>query len=429
MKKVLVFVLQFVALVCGLVAQPGVPIRPNYRLVYVDTDPSAAQGCTSTQEVQIWVSIATGGIFTCQGGLITRSGSAGTVAPGLFHQFAFYTSNGIALGGFGFPVNAPVLGTDTNGMPILPSTTFSFDGNGSPQNINPAGTSQITAKVTEVGTTHHALVLVDKNNILTTASTEYADAGLVKWQAGMVQDDNYDIYSAADGRTIIAALAGAPFYAAYVNSTGLHAGLNFDATGTVNVIQVATPSINVLTTTTGGVIAPSTLICYRVSATNASGETLASTEQCATTGSGTSTNAGVPQWSLVPGTVNYKIYGRTTGAELLIATISASNNSYTDTGSITPSGVLPAANTTLGGYRLASQPYPFVASLTTTAATSDVLAVAGMTSTGHCSLTATNALAATNVVTTWVSAKAANQITVTHTATASMTYDAICTPF
>lgn len=67
------------------------------------------------------------------------------------------------------------------------------------------------------------------------------------------------------------------------------------------------------------------------------------------------------------------------------------------------------------------------ASLTTTAATSDNLTVTGMTSTGHCSITPTNASAATNLATTYISAKTTNQITVTHTATASMTYDFLCT--
>jgi hypothetical protein len=68
-----------------------------------------------------------------------------------------------------------------------------------------------------------------------------------------------------------------------------------------------------------------------------------------------------------------------------------------------------------------------VASLTTTAATSDNLTIQGMLSTGHCSLTATNASAATNLSTSYVSAKTTNQVTVTHTATASMTYDLMCT--
>jgi len=71
---------------------------------------------------------------------------------------------------------------------------------------------------------------------------------------------------------------------------------------------------------------------------------------------------------------------------------------------------------------------PIVASLATTGATSDNVALIGMTSFGHCSLTATNASAATNIATTYVSAKTTNQITVTHTARASMTYDVMCTP-
>lgn len=69
-----------------------------------------------------------------------------------------------------------------------------------------------------------------------------------------------------------------------------------------------------------------------------------------------------------------------------------------------------------------------LANLTTTAATSDNATVTGMTSSGHCALTATNASAATNIATTYVSAKTTNQITVTHVATSGMTYDVSCTP-
>jgi GTP1/Obg family GTP-binding protein len=68
------------------------------------------------------------------------------------------------------------------------------------------------------------------------------------------------------------------------------------------------------------------------------------------------------------------------------------------------------------------------ATLTTTAAASDTVTVQGMTSTGHCSLTATNSTAAANHASTYVSAKTTNQITVAHTTTAGMTYDVLCTP-
>lgn len=69
-----------------------------------------------------------------------------------------------------------------------------------------------------------------------------------------------------------------------------------------------------------------------------------------------------------------------------------------------------------------------VASLTTTASASDNVIVPQATVSSHCSLAATNASAATNIATTYISAKNTNQVTVSHAATASMTYDIICTP-
>lgn len=89
--------------------------------------------------------------------------------------------------------------------------------------------------------------------------------------------------------------------------------------------------------------------------------------------------------------------------------------------SITPTGVR-IINTPDGNSSL-----PMVAALVTTAAASDNVTIQGMTSSGHCTLFPTNVAAATNIATTFVSAKAANQITVSHTATASMNYDISCT--
>lgn len=69
-----------------------------------------------------------------------------------------------------------------------------------------------------------------------------------------------------------------------------------------------------------------------------------------------------------------------------------------------------------------------LASLTTTAATSDNVTVAGATSSSHCLLTPTNASAATNIAKTYISSKTTNQITVAHITTSGMTYDISCTP-
>jgi hypothetical protein len=69
-------------------------------------------------------------------------------------------------------------------------------------------------------------------------------------------------------------------------------------------------------------------------------------------------------------------------------------------------------------------------SLTTTSATTDKLKLQGMTSTGHCTgLTPTNASAAANIATTFVSGKSTNQITVTHAPVSGMTYDIACAPY
>lgn len=82
---------------------------------------------------------------------------------------------------------------------------------------------------------------------------------------------------------------------------------------------------------------------YRVTATDIfGGETLASTE----TSLVLSVTGGVNvNWTKVTGATGYKVYGRATGAELLIATV-GDVATYLDSGSVTPSGALPLKNTT-----------------------------------------------------------------------------------
>ncbi len=81
---------------------------------------------------------------------------------------------------------------------------------------------------------------------------------------------------------------------------------------------------------------------YRVSATNVIGETLASAETSLVLAATGGVNVN---WGAVPGAAGYKIYGRSTGAEQLIAAVGAVTT-YLDNGYITPSGALPSSNTT-----------------------------------------------------------------------------------
>jgi hypothetical protein len=95
------------------------------------------------------------------------------------------------------------------------------------------------------------------------------------------------------------------------------------------------------TALTGGTLAAGTY-WYRVTATNDLGETLASVETSQVTTGATSTVT--VNWGAVVGATGYKVYGRSTGAELLMATVGAILT-WTDTGAVTPAGALPVTNT------------------------------------------------------------------------------------
>jgi hypothetical protein len=107
--------------------------------------------------------------------------------------------------------------------------------------------------------------------------------------------------------------------------------------------SLATPS-GVAVTPIG--TAGATTYGYRVSAVNFAGETLASSTTTTTTGNAalSSTNFNRITWLPVPFAASYKVYGRTSGSELLIATVT--DFYFDDFGLITPSGALPVANST-----------------------------------------------------------------------------------
>jgi len=99
---------------------------------------------------------------------------------------------------------------------------------------------------------------------------------------------------------------------------------------------------------TGGSLAFNTHYYYKITAYNAVGETTASAEtNQVTANDAANTHKMTLTWSQVPGATGYKIYGRSTGAELFIAgVVGETTLTYTDDGSITPAGALPGGNTT-----------------------------------------------------------------------------------
>ncbi|MGI4812004.1 MAG: GDSL-type esterase/lipase family protein [Janthinobacterium lividum] len=112
---------------------------------------------------------------------------------------------------------------------------------------------------------------------------------------------------------------------------------------------ISAPVATATASTTGGTLAAGTY-GYRVAATNdvTNGVTLASVEVTVTTTG--STGSVTLTWAAVPGATGYKVYGRTPGAELLIAIITQGGSvptmGYVDTGAAAPAGALPSSNTT-----------------------------------------------------------------------------------
>ena len=128
-----------------------------------------------------------------------------------------------------------------------------------------------------------------------------------------------------------------PYNYAPVQGTGCPAGISFASPS-------APTGVTLTQSSTGGTLAAGTYT-YQATATTPHGETLPSTAVSTTFASGT-TNSVTVSWTAVAGATGYKVYGRTAGAEKLIATISSgTTTSFVDDGSVTPSGNEPTVNT------------------------------------------------------------------------------------
>lgn len=97
-------------------------------------------------------------------------------------------------------------------------------------------------------------------------------------------------------------------------------------------------------------------------------------------------------------------------------------------GTATIGGVVSLGSGAVAANNATGNLLAITASLSTAAAVSDLVTVTGMTTAGHCSLTPTNAAAATDSTSTYISSKAAGQIVVTHPANAGRTWDVVCWP-
>ena len=112
----------------------------------------------------------------------------------------------------------------------------------------------------------------------------------------------------------------------------------------------AAPSAATITTSTlGGSIGAGVGVQYSVTAVDDGIESLPSTLSTLTTTGGGSTNSVSLTIATVAGAEFYNVYGRASGSQLYIMTVDTSTTTVkTDTGAITPSGVVPAGALTAG---------------------------------------------------------------------------------
>jgi hypothetical protein len=170
----------------------------------------------------------------------------------------------------------------------------------------------------------------------------------VNWgpPAGQTEVDYYLIQANPVNGTMYCPKSGEPgFYGQPSAASAAAGGQPVYQSDTISLTngQIATPT-GLAVTYTG--TAGATTYAYRVTAINNNGTTLAEAEQ--TVGSAFATLSGSNHtnltWNPVVGATSYGVYGRTSGAELFMTTVTTT--SFTDTGTFTPSGALPAANTT-----------------------------------------------------------------------------------
>lgn len=101
--------------------------------------------------------------------------------------------------------------------------------------------------------------------------------------------------------------------------------------------------------TTGGTLAADTY-SYRVSVVVNGVESPAVAAKTGVVASGSTGSVTIDfttGLASFPTATAWKVYGRTAGSELLIATVSAPTATYVDTGAVTPDGALPAANSAI----------------------------------------------------------------------------------
>lgn len=354
----------------------GVFTITGFPAVAITTAPETGQAETSGTQFTFEPGLSVVGSTTSAiygnagaGGIVTVSTSSTSIGAGPRAAVVFFTTRN----GLNTACSAPVtftVGNSANyilasnipvGPPNVVSRTIAFTGAGSEGQPGP-NYYYIAAPVTYTlfGQVYNYTSTVISDNTTTSAKFNFVDGILLSGIEIDVNGNNIfnQIELGSSAWTI--AYSSRLFFGMEQNKVLNFTNLTFDggyvpasSVTTVSSNELLTPVVGVLTSAShGGTLLSSVIYWYRVAATNYFGTTLASDQKGIqprgfnNTGIPTSNNTVTIPWNPVTGASGYKVYGRTNGAEQLLATVSGSTLTWTDTGSITPAGALPTANTT-----------------------------------------------------------------------------------
>ncbi|MFH1838438.1 MAG: hypothetical protein ABH808_03020, partial [Candidatus Kuenenbacteria bacterium] len=288
-----------------------------------------------------------GGVATAinlgAGGTLTRAINlgTGTGADTINIGTGATTADTIAIGGLASTaINTTGVLTHTGTLTVTGNTTLTGDLAVNGNDITSTGALTITP----LAGLNFNVALSDTGDFAVNTNQLYVDTSAGNVGIGtsapnakltVQQDGTSNIIDFKDGTTSIFTIADGGELITNLNLRGSNLILN----------QLITPTG--LTVTPQGVTGTTTY-GYRVSAKNANGETLATTTVTTTIGNAVldAINFNRLTWNLVTGATSYKVYGRTSGSELYM--IEATNATWDDTGTITPSGALPLTNTAGG---------------------------------------------------------------------------------
>jgi hypothetical protein len=228
--------------------------------------------------------------------------------------------------------------------------------------------------------------------------------------------------------------------------------------GTGIGMQMQVPAAPAVALASGGSLAVGSYI-YQIIAydTNGNATTPSAASKACTTSGGNRTCS--LSWSLVPGQVATTVC-RSNACAVIGAGFKIAGTTFFDTGHFFPSGSPPTVNQAIASGDTstglvttqialiangfsgklvplftadrtivmpdANSHLMVVGTLTTTSAASDTLTLQGVTSSSHCTFSAANASAATNIASSYISSVSNNAVTLAHTATSGMIYNFAC---